>query len=299
MQDKSSYSSNQPQISQGLQDFINAMVEEKFLKGESFEKSKKWLKKYSEAEGLDYEVLEKNLEEFFEAFDDYKRTGANSIMKLLEKQATTCFIPSTFLKDFLSKQSQKILPSEPKIIPPEVQFKIVIIGNQIWMAENLNVNRFRNGDTIPEARTKEEWQRAGENKQPAWCNYDNYPENGKKYGKLYNWFAVIDPRDLAPNCWRLPHKNDIEILLNIFGGKSNAFNALIKGGSSGFEALFSGWRGYENSFYCLGDSTAYWSPSQNIVQDGLRFLIRSEYNDALVDFDTKSYGYPVRCFKNV
>jgi len=56
-----------------------------------------------------------------------------------------------------------------KIDPP----KEVIIGTQVWMVENLNVDKFRNGDPIPEAKTNEEWEKAMENKQPAWCYYDN------------------------------------------------------------------------------------------------------------------------------
>ena len=63
-------------------------------------------------------------------------------------------------------------------------FKSVQIGSQVWASENLNVDRFRNGDPIPQAKTKEEWKRAGVNKQPAWCYYNNDPKNGESYGKL-------------------------------------------------------------------------------------------------------------------
>jgi uncharacterized protein (TIGR02145 family) len=72
------------------------------------------------------------------------------------------------------------------------------------MTRNLDVERFRNGDLIPHAESNEEWKVAGENGQPAWCYYDNDPENGKKYGKLYNWFTVNDSRGLAPEGWHIP-----------------------------------------------------------------------------------------------
>jgi uncharacterized protein (TIGR02145 family) len=65
-------------------------------------------------------------------------------------------------------------------------YKTVVIGTQTWMAENLNVSTFRNGDPIPEAKSNEEWIAAGENKQPAWCYYNNDADNGRIYGKLYN-----------------------------------------------------------------------------------------------------------------
>ena len=72
-------------------------------------------------------------------------------------------------------------------------YKTVTIGEQTWMAENLNVSKFRNGDEIPEAKTNEEWIKAGNEGKPAWCYYENIPANGEKYGKLYNWYAVTDP----------------------------------------------------------------------------------------------------------
>ena len=71
----------------------------------------------------------------------------------------------------------------------------VKIGEQEWMSQNLNVDHFRNGDILPEVKTKEEWVKAGEENQPAWCYYENNPSNGEKYGKLYNWYAVSDLRE--------------------------------------------------------------------------------------------------------
>jgi len=91
-------------------------------------------------------------------------------------------------------------------------YKTVRIGEQVWMAENLNVSKFRNGDLIPEAKTKEEWKAAGENKQPAWCYYDNDKKNGEKYGKLYNWYAINDRRGVIPEGWHLPSDEEISTL---------------------------------------------------------------------------------------
>lgn len=89
----------------------------------------------------------------------------------------------------------------------------VKIGKQIWMTKNLDVAKFRNGDVIPEARTKDEWREAGEKQLPAWCYYDNNPEKGKIYGKLYNWYAVNDERGLAPIGYHIPSKNEWEKLV--------------------------------------------------------------------------------------
>jgi uncharacterized protein (TIGR02145 family) len=96
------------------------------------------------------------------------------------------------------------------------------IGPQIWATKNLDVITFRNGDTIPEAKTNEEWKKAGEEGKPAWCYYDNDPENGKKYGKLYNWYAVNDPRGLAPKGWHVPSDAEWIVLIDYLGGEEVA-----------------------------------------------------------------------------
>jgi len=99
---------------------------------------------------------------------------------------------------------------------PAVNIKSVQIGTQTWMVENLNVSTFRNGDPIPQAKTNEEWSKAAESEQPAWCYYDNDPKNGGKYGKLYNWYAVNDPRGLAPAGWHVPSKVEFEHLAYVY-----------------------------------------------------------------------------------
>ena len=96
--------------------------------------------------------------------------------------------------------------------------KQVKIGGQIWMAQNADVERFRNGDFIQEAKTNQEWMKAFDNRQPAWCYYNNDPSQGTKHGKLYNWYAVNDPRGLAPLGWHVPANNEWSILIEYLGG---------------------------------------------------------------------------------
>jgi uncharacterized protein (TIGR02145 family) len=72
------------------------------------------------------------------------------------------------------------------------------------MSQDFSGTHFRNGDLIPYIEGEEEWIRVGENKQPAWCYYNNDPANGPKYGKLYNWYAVADSRGLCPVGWHVP-----------------------------------------------------------------------------------------------
>lgn len=95
-----------------------------------------------------------------------------------------------------------------------ISLSSVKIGNQTWMAENLTVTRFRNGEEIPEAKSKAEWETASRNGTPAFCYYNNDPSTAKTYGIIYNYFAVTDQRGLAPEGWRIPDHKDIDELNN-------------------------------------------------------------------------------------
>ena len=90
--------------------------------------------------------------------------------------------------------------------------KIIKIGNQTWMAKNLDVTKFKNGDVIQEAKTYVEWKKNCKEGKPVWCYYKFNTLNGNKYGKLYNWFAVIDLRGIAPAGWKVPSNSDFETL---------------------------------------------------------------------------------------
>lgn len=96
-----------------------------------------------------------------------------------------------------------------KIIETHKQdFSEITIDRQVWMTNNLNVNKFRNGDIIKQVKSKKDWQKAKKNKEPAWCYYDNDSINGDKYGKIYNFYAVNDKRELAPKGWHIASKNE-------------------------------------------------------------------------------------------
>jgi uncharacterized protein (TIGR02145 family) len=146
-------------------------------------------------------------------------------------------------------------------------YEQVKIGDQVWMKENLNVDKFRNGDPIPEAKTREEWIDAGLNNKPAWCYYGNDSLNSKKYGKLYNFHAVSDPRGLAPKGWKIPTADDWEILINNNGGYldaavklKNTFGWDNKNGSneSGFTANAGGERSWNIGDFSYERKYGYW-----------------------------------------
>jgi hypothetical protein len=108
--------------------------------------------------------------------------------------------------------------STPNAYVKPVQLESVVIGSQTWSKKSLNVSNFRNGDQIFKAKSKNDWDIALKNNQPAWCCYDFIDSNCDKFGKIYNWYAVVDPRGVAPLGWHIPSENDWKILMNEFRG---------------------------------------------------------------------------------
>jgi len=151
--------------------------------------------------------------------------------------------------------------------PPPIH--TVKIGTQMWMTTNLNVSKFRNGDPILEAQTEEEWERAGKKKIPAWCYYDNDSKLDKKSGKLYNWYAVNDPRGLAPEGYHIPTEEDWNHLIKQLGGEEVAAPKMRFGREWGdsitishpkvsFAAIPTGWRKVADDGTGFTSEGAYW-----------------------------------------
>lgn len=93
-------------------------------------------------------------------------------------------------------------------------YETVLVAGECWIKSNLKVKHYRNGDPIPEIQDQQEWADA---KTGAWCYYDNDPANEEKYGLLYNFFAVEDPRGLAPEGWEVPPVCSYLNLMNYYG----------------------------------------------------------------------------------
>ena len=185
----------------------------------------------------------------------------------------------------------------------------VTIGDQVWMTKNLDVSTFRNGDPIPEAKTDEEWEKAGENKQPAWCYYNNDPANSTKYGKLYNWFAVKDPRGLAPDGWHVPSEAEWTKLGDYLGGTSLAGGKMKSttgwdepntdaSNSSGFEALPGGDRRNNGTFNYIGFNGYWWSSTESSTTNAWSRYLNYLYGVVFRFTFNKTYGFSVRCLKD-
>ena len=130
----------------------------------------------------------------------------------------------------------------------------VKIGRQTWASKNLDVSTYRNGDAIPQVQDANAWANL---KTGAWCYYENKEENGTTFGKLYNWYAVIDPRGLAPEGYSIPHSGDwnkleevnlegsIQISMKSTTGWKNDGNGAAE---NGFAGLPGGFRSKDGKF---------------------------------------------------
>ncbi len=192
-------------------------------------------------------------------------------------------------------------------------YQRVKIRDQEWMTKNLNVSRFQNGDPIPEAKTVEQWINYGIEGKPAWCYYENDPVNGKKYGKLYNWYAVTDSRGLAPKGWRIPTEEDWPLLIRRLGGNQvagilmkstsgwEAFQGICGNGNnkSHFSALPGGYREINGTFNGKGFNAWWWSETETSQEHASYLTLGYHQHQIYLLSINKNRGLSVRCVRDI
>ena len=184
----------------------------------------------------------------------------------------------------------------------------IVIGTQQWMEKNLEVVTYRNGDIIPQVTDPAAWASLTTG---AWCYYYNDAEYGAIYGKLYNWYAVNDPRGLAPQGWHIPTDAEWTILTDKLGGTSVAGGKMKTTGTtswyspntgatneSGFTGLPGGYRYFDGASYGLSYVGFWWSSSEASTTNAwIHNLIFTDDNAGRVYYD-KVYGFSVRCLRD-
>lgn len=188
-------------------------------------------------------------------------------------------------------------------------YKTVKIGAQIWMAENLKVTHYRNGDPIPNATENATWV---DLTTGAWCNYNNDDALGTKYGKLYNFYAIADVRNIAPIGWHVATDAEWTELTTGLGGENVAGGKLKEAGTqnwkspnigatneTGFDALPSIYQ-FDNdgSFYLVGDCSYWWTATDNGTSEP--YFRNLDPNDSHVYRESSgmAYGFSVRCVRD-
>ncbi len=207
-----------------------------------------------------------------------------------------------YLIDVETKKAYE--PSQSKQKITEVK-----IGDQVWMGENLNVSHFRNGDPIPVAQTYSDYKKATDEEKPISCYYEFDSVNGVKYGKMYNWYTVNDPRGLAPNGWRVASDADWKQLVDFLGDKTSiklkSKSGWKQNGNGtddyGFSALPAGSLGYTGYGSGIG-LTAKWWTSTEIGEEKAWFWSANYNSKNLPNIGSfkspKSSGFSVRCVKD-
>ena len=203
-------------------------------------------------------------------------------------------------------------------------YAVVHIGNQTWMAENLKTTKYRNGEAIPNVTENAAWAALSTS---AWCDYDNNAANGLKYGKLYNWYAVADGRNIAPSGWHGVTNEDWIVLENhlisngynydgtttenkiakalaanvdweIFSEIGTVGNDLKINNKVGFSLLPGGYRFNDGLFFVINYNGTWWSSTE--ADEEWAWVRNLSYNHYSLGrgHNKKICGFSLRCIKD-
>ncbi len=183
-------------------------------------------------------------------------------------------VPTNSQEEIMQEETiNKVGDGDIKDSRDSKKYKTVKIGNQTWMAENLNYEA--NGSVC----------------------YENNLDNCKKYGRLYNWETA---RNVCPSGWRLPSDSDWEILVNIAG--SNAGKKLKSNGwggtdEYGFSALPGGLNA-SGKFSGVSSIGLWWSATEYDAKNALRYIMDGSHGNAEKFQNEKTRLISVRCIRN-
>lgn len=189
------------------------------------------------------------------------------------------------------------------------KYDTVVIGTQVWFAENLKTTKYNNGVSIPLVTDNAQW---ASTISAAFCWYDNDPSYKDSYGALYNWWAV-NISYLCPVGWHVPSKEEWTILIDYLGGEYVAGGKLKESGfmhwlspnegasnETGFTALPGGSRYFGDGSYASIGSRGYWWTSSSMIDERFAwdFRLKNIGDDAAIGSFKKPNGYSVRCVKD-
>jgi uncharacterized protein (TIGR02145 family) len=192
-------------------------------------------------------------------------------------------------------------------------YKTIVIGTQEWMAENLNTSIYRNGDAIATSLNDAGWQST---MIGAWTHYNSEASYTCPHGKLYNWYACVDTRQLCPSGWHVPTDGEWNTLMDFLGGMDVAGGKMKTTGtlqlanglwyapntgatnSAGFSGAPQGYRYFLGEYDLLGSNVFWWSTDAFLTNNAISwFLSHTESGSFRSDFD-KNYGFSVRCLRD-
>jgi uncharacterized protein (TIGR02145 family) len=208
--------------------------------------------------------------------------------------------------------SQQIFKTDPLSIS-DIDgnvYNVIRIGTQLWTKENLRVARYSNGDLIPDVTDTLTWNHLSTG---AYCDYDNTPSNSETYGKLYNWYAVDETRNLCPVGWHVPKGAELSVMLTYRGWDLTSGGKLKETGTShwaipntgatdetGFTALPGGLRA-SYGFINLTTQGLWWTARDSWFTADTHptiLILFSERSDFNATIAIKTTGMSVRCVRD-
>jgi uncharacterized protein (TIGR02145 family) len=198
-------------------------------------------------------------------------------------------------------------------------YQTIRIGDQWWMTADLKVTHYRNGDSIPNVVDNGTWEGLGSG---AYCDYNHDTANVADYGRLYNWLAATDSRNIAPTGWHVPSDSEwkqLEMFLGMSQASADSMNwrgtdegsKLKETGTahwaspnygatneSGFTAVPSGLRSYDGEFEGLQGVVYYWTTGDYGSGSGWGRHVSVNYQSINRGAHVKQCGFSIRCVKD-
>ena len=192
-------------------------------------------------------------------------------------------------------------------------YSIVTIGTQTWMAENLRTSKYCNGENIPLISNTNSWATAT---TPGYCLYGSDFANDSLWGKLYNWYATSDSRNICPCGWHVPTDDEFTTMTDFLGteafagGKMKVPGVLEDGtglwtidnygatNESGFSAIPGGGRLSNGSYTGMYQSAWFWISSDYITNSSWRRYLENLSSGVTRSSVNKRTGCSVRCVQD-
>jgi uncharacterized protein (TIGR02145 family) len=231
----------------------------------------------------------------------------------------------TILNTGISPLEIEIYKGEILVDMDENIYQTVRIGNQVWTAENIKTTYYRNGDEILRGYSANEWSNIEHAENGAYCIYDNNEDNADIYGYLYNWYAVGDERNIAPDGWHIPTDEEWKELEMALGmSESDANDSGWRGanqgselagradlwatgdlesngafGISNFLALPSGYRHEDGGFYAKRYNCYFWTSNELSADWAWRRKLHHSTSEIHRSTSYEGKGFAVRLLKDV
>lgn len=202
--------------------------------------------------------------------------------------------------------SMKMAPSNVTDIDNNT-YNTSLIGDRVWMQQNLRVTRYNNGDAIgttPNPNT----DITGSLTPFVWAPEADENKAGE-YGRLYNWYATNDSRKICPSGYHMPTDSDIQDLFTVVGTSNNIVKLKETGNthwltsngtnSSGFTARAAGFRDNAGNFTSFKENAAFWTATQSDANNaGWLNMFDTNASISYPDNVPSTWGLSVRCVKD-